>query len=107
MEQSPRRNDLPKVSSYVPDNRAVKTSEKARLPWTKLRNEARECDILPSLEHNSLVSVGALADAGYYILFMSGGKRVQVYDAKNVRSTSQWKQYFEGGETTKDCGEYQ
>ena len=27
--------------------------------------------------------------------------------AENVRSTSQRKQYFEGGETTKDCGEYQ
>ena len=88
----------------LPDSRAVQASKKARLPWNKLQNEAGECDILISLEHNSLVSVGKLADAGYYILFMPGGKGVQVYDATDVKPTSQRKQYFEGGETTKDCG---
>ena len=59
----------------LPDGRAVQASEKARLPCDKLRNKARECDILPSLEHNSLVSVGKLSDAGYYTLFMLGGER--------------------------------
>ena len=68
----------------LPDDRAVQASEKAMLPWNKLREKARECDILPSLEHNSLVSVGKPADAGYYTLFMLGGKGVQVYDANDV-----------------------
>ena len=49
-----------------------------------MRDKARECDILPSLEHNSLVSVGKLADAGYYTLFMPGGREVQVYDSNKV-----------------------
>ena len=69
----------------LPDGRAIQASEKAKLPWTKLRDKARECDILPSLKHNSLVSVGKLADAGYYTLFMPGGKGVKVYDANDVK----------------------
>ena len=58
----------------LPDGRAVQASEKARLPWDKLQKKVRECDILASLEHNSPVSVGKLADAGYHTLFMPGEK---------------------------------
>ena len=32
-----------------------------------------------------MVSAGKLADAGYYILFMPGGKGVQVYNANDVK----------------------
>ena len=52
----------------MPDGRAIQASEKALLPWNKLRHDASKCDILPGLQHNSLVSVGKLADAGYYTL---------------------------------------
>ena len=69
----------------IPDGRAVQASKKARLPWNKLRNEAREGDVLPSLEHDSLVSVEKLANAGYKTLFMPGGEGVQVCNAKDVK----------------------
>ena len=38
-------------------------------------------DIIPGLQHNSLVSVGKIADAGYYTIFMPGGEGLQVFDA--------------------------
>ena len=44
----------------------------------------RECDTIPSLKHNSLVSVGKLAYAGYDTLCMSGGDKLQVYDLNKV-----------------------
>ena len=44
----------------------------------------RECDTIPSLKHNSLVSVGELAYAGYDTLCMSGGDKLQVYDLNKV-----------------------
>ena len=69
----------------MPDGRAIQASAKALLPWHKLRRDARQCDILPGLQDNSLVSVGKLADAGYYTLFMPGGQGVQVFDAKKVK----------------------
>ena len=49
---------------HVSDGRTVQVYEKARLPRNKLRDKARECDILPHLEHTFLVSEGKLADAG-------------------------------------------
>ena len=36
------------------------------------------------MEHNSPISVEKLADAGYYTLFMPGGKGVQVYNSNEV-----------------------
>ena len=68
----------------MPDGRAIQASEKALLPWNKLRYDARKCDMLPGLQHNSLVSVGKLADTGYYTLFMPGGQGVHVFDANKV-----------------------
>ena len=60
-------------------------SEKAMLPNKKLRDEARECDILPGLHKDSLVSVGKLADAGYYTIFMPGNQGVQIFDGTKTK----------------------
>ena len=57
----------------MPDGTIIQATKKAMLPMTQLRKEARQYDILPGLQHNSLVSVGKLADAGYYTIFMPGG----------------------------------
>ena len=69
----------------MPDGHVIQTTEKALLPQTQLRSEARDCDILPSLSHNSLISVGKLADAGYVTLFMPGGDGVEVYDERDIK----------------------
>ena len=63
----------------------VQATEKALLPQTQLRLEARESDILPSLLHNSLISVSKLADSGYVTLFMPGGDGVEVYDERDIK----------------------
>ena len=63
----------------------MQASEEALRPWHKLRQGARQCDILPGLQDNSLVSVGKVADAGCYTLFMPGGQGVQVFDASKVK----------------------
>ena len=86
----------------MPDGRAIEASAKALLPWHKLRQGARQCDILPGLQDNSLVSVGKLADAGYCTLFVPGGQGVQVFDAEKVNisisaeSVLQWHQDKQG-----------
>ena len=54
------------------NGQTLSTSFKALLPDTTLNPIARERDILPGLQHNSLVSVGKLSDAGYCTIFMSG-----------------------------------
>ena len=69
----------------MPDGHVIQTTEKALLPQTQLRPEARDSDILPSLSHNSLISVGKLADAGYVTLFMPGGDGVEVYDERDIK----------------------
>ena len=63
----------------MPDGIIIQDTKNAMLPMTQLRKEERKCDILPGLQHNSLVSVGKLAKAGYYTIFMPGGKGVQVF----------------------------
>ena len=65
-------------------------------PQTKLRLEARENDILPSLSHNSLISVGKLADSGYVTLFMPGGDGVEVYDEQDIKFVITWKAVLRG-----------
>ena len=47
------------------DGQTLSTFFKALLPNTALNSKARDCDIVPGLQHNSLVSVGKLSDAGY------------------------------------------
>ena len=64
----------------IPNGQSMKASEKAMLPNKKLRDKARECDILPGLRKDSLVSVGKLADAGYYTILMPGNQGVQIFD---------------------------
>ena len=64
----------------MPDGRAIQASENARLSWSKLRDEAREYDILPNVEHNVLIGIGKVSGTEYYTLFMPGGKGVQLYD---------------------------
>ena len=58
------------------NGRSIKTLEKAMLSNKNLRDKARECDILPGLHKDSLVSIGKLADAGYYSIFMPGNQGV-------------------------------
>ena len=88
----------------VPNGQSMIASEKAMLPNKKLRDEARECDILPGLHKDSLISVGKLADAGYYTIFMPGNQGVQVIVGTKTKCVCLGKQSSEGGETTKDFG---
>ena len=69
----------------MPNGQTLNTSLKALLPNTTLNQKARECDILPGLQHNSLVSVGKLSDAGYCTIFMPGNQGVHVIDGNNVK----------------------
>ena len=62
----------------MPNGQTLIAYFKALLPNTALNPKARECDILPGLQHNSLVSVGTLSDAGYCTIFMPGTQGVQV-----------------------------
>jgi len=55
----------------MPTGNSTNASEEARLPMTQLNDQARECDILPGLKYNSLISVGKLAAAGYSTIFDS------------------------------------
>ena len=71
----------------MPDGTIIQATKKAMLPMTQLRKEARQYDILPGLQHNSLVSVGKLADAGYYTIFVPGGEGVQVFDENKSKVT--------------------
>ena len=85
----------------IPNGQSMKASEKAMLPNKKLRDEARECDIVPGLHKDSLVSVGKLADFGYYTIFMPGNQGVQIFDGTKSKYVYLEKTYSEGGETTK------
>ena len=69
----------------MPNGQTLSTSFKALLPNKLLNPQARECDILPGLQHSSLVSVGKLADAGYCTIFMPGNQGVQVFNGNNVK----------------------
>ena len=69
----------------MPNGNSLKTSHKALLPNKSLNAKARECDILPGLQHSSLVSVGKLADAGYCTIFMPGNQCVYVMDGNQVK----------------------
>ena len=69
----------------MPNGQTLNTSLKALLPNKLLNPKARECDILPGLQHSSLVSVGKLADAGYCTIFMPGNQGVQVVNGNNVK----------------------
>jgi len=80
-----------KKKVWMPDGNSLQASDEALLPIKSLRPEARACDILPGLQHNSLVSVGKLADAGYCTIFMPGNQGVVVVDGSgnNVNVTGE------------------
>ena len=69
----------------MPNGQTLSTSVKALLPNKLLNPQARECDILPGLQHSSLVSVGKLADAGYCTIFMPGNQGVKVFNGNDVK----------------------
>ena len=69
----------------MPNGQTISTSFKTLLLNTALNPKARQCDILPDLQHNSLVSVGKLSDAGYCTIFMPGNQGVQVIDGNTVK----------------------
>ena len=62
----------------MPNGQTISTSFKTLLLNTALNPKARQCDILPDLQHNLLVSVGKLSDAGYCTIFMPGNQDVKV-----------------------------
>ena len=78
------------------DGTLTKTTEKATLLLTQLCDEARQCAVLPDLQNNSIISVGKLADAGYYTIFMLGGEGVQVLDANESKVTITWDVVLRG-----------
>ena len=69
----------------MPNGQTLNTSLNAPLPNKLLNPKARECDILPGLQHSSLVGVGKLVDAGYCTIFMPGNQGVQVLDGNTVK----------------------
>ena len=69
----------------MPNGQTLSTSFKTLLPNTSLNQKARECDILPGLQHNSLVSIGKLLDTGYCTIFMRGNQGVHVIGGNNVK----------------------
>ena len=69
----------------MPNGQTLNTSFKALLPNKILNPKARQCDILPGLQHNSLVSVGKLSDAGYCTIFVPGSQGVQVVGGNKLK----------------------
>ena len=69
----------------MPNGQTLNTSFKALLPYKTLNPKARQCNILPGLQHNSLISVGKLSDAGYCTIVMPGNQGVQVVDCNKVK----------------------
>ena len=69
----------------IPNSQTLSTSFKALVSNTALNPKARECDILPGLQHNSLVSVGKVSYAAYCPIFMPGNQGVQVIGGNNVK----------------------
>ena len=69
----------------MPNGTFLNPSHKALLPNENLNAQARECDIIPGLQHSSLVSVRKLADAGYCTIFMPGNQDVHVIDGNQVK----------------------
>ena len=63
---------------------------------TQLNNQARECDILPGLKYNSLISVSKLAAAGYTTIFDAMDGTVKVYNKEDMTLTSRGKPVLRG-----------
>jgi hypothetical protein len=54
------------------------------LPIEGLREDARRGDELPSLQHNSLISVPKFSDYGYTMVFKPGQEGVEVYESSKI-----------------------
>ena len=68
----------------MPNGQETRSSEKALLPNEQLNEAARDLDVLPELQHNSLLSVVKLADAGYTTVFHAGDGGVTVHWANDI-----------------------
>ena len=68
----------------MPNGAISQTTKKALLPNTRLNKQARELDILPELEGNSLLSVAKLSDAGYTSIFHAGDGGATVHWHEDV-----------------------
>ena len=71
----------------LPNGTTIQALHRARLPFNKLSDRAREAHVLPDLKAHSLISVPKLSDEGYITLFMDGQKGVVVYRANDITFT--------------------
>ena len=67
-----------KIAS-LPNGKTINASHKMELPFPSLTAKARQADVLPGLQNNSLVSVGKLSDANYTTIFHLQGEGVTVH----------------------------
>ena len=72
----------------MPNGQTERASEQVLLPINTLNTEARQGDELPSLRHNSLVSVPKLSDYGYTTVFRPGQEGIEVYESSQVQVVS-------------------
>ena len=74
-----------------PNGGMMEAKEKALLPMTSLRQEARKGDIIPGLANDTLCSIPKLATNGYTSIFYANEKGMEVYDAKDaeIRATAE------------------
>ena len=63
----------------MPDGRCSTAAEVVTLPYPTLTTAARKAHVLPSLKHNSLLSVPVLANEGYTTVFHPHNEGVDVY----------------------------
>ena len=68
----------------MPNGQLERATKEVLLPIDGLSNEARLGDELPSLQHNSLLSVPKFADYGYTTVFRPGNEGVEVYNSFDV-----------------------
>ena len=86
----------------MPDGNLIQATEDAILPIDQLQDEARQCNILSGLQHNSLIIVGKLANAEYCTIFMPGGEGVQVFDTNKSKITMTGESVLKGWRDTHE-----
>ena len=80
----------------MPNGQTEKATKQVLLPNANLSLQSREGDELPSLRHNSLISVPKLADYGYVPVFKSEQDGVEVYKKGDIQITSTAKPVLQG-----------
>ena len=68
----------------MPNGQQERATKQVLLPIQGLNKQARLGDELPSLRHNSLLSVPKFADYGYTTIFKPGDEGVEVYNSSEV-----------------------